>query len=65
MPPDARAELRAVLPDLRRVVVLQAALLVVALGVQVVTARDVSSAVATALGGVAVLGLVLLVTPRD
>ncbi|MGN7701270.1 hypothetical protein [Cellulosimicrobium sp. 22601] len=65
VPPDARAELRAVLPDLRRVVVLQAALLVVALGVQAVTAREVSSAVATALGGVVVLGLVLLVTPRD
>ncbi|KON72807.1 hypothetical protein ACIOWF_11430 [Cellulosimicrobium cellulans] len=65
VPPEARAELRAVVPDLRRVAVLQAALLLVALAVQAITAGDVSSAVATALGGIAVLGLVLLVTPRD
>ncbi|WP_264030497.1 hypothetical protein [Cellulosimicrobium sp. SH8] len=65
VPPEAHAELRAVVPDLRRVGVLQAVLLGVALAVQAITAGDVSSAVATALGGIAVLGLVLLVTPRD
>ncbi|QJW36791.1 hypothetical protein [Cellulosimicrobium protaetiae] len=65
VPPEARAELRALLPDLRRVVVLQAALLGVALAVRGITEGDVSSAVATAIGGLAVLGVVLLVSPRD
>ena len=65
VPPGARAELRALAPDLRRVVVLQSAMLVVALAVRSVALADVSSAVAAALGGLAVLGVVLLVRPRD
>ncbi|MCR1984417.1 hypothetical protein NSA53_19475 [Cellulosimicrobium cellulans] len=65
VPPGARAELRALVPDLRRVVVLQAVLLVVALAVRAVALADVSSGVAAALGGLAVLGVVLLVRPRD
>lgn len=65
LPPEARAELRAVAPDARRFLAGQAVLLVVALGVRAIALGDVSSSVATALGGLAVLGVVLLVRTGD
>ncbi|MBD5787461.1 hypothetical protein IF650_14915 [Cellulosimicrobium terreum] len=64
VPPGARAELRAVVPDLRRLVVIQAVVQAVGV-VLLLLAGGPGIPLAAALGGVAVLALTVVVLPRD
>lgn len=62
--PSAAVELRALLPDARRLVVIQVALQLVGL-VLLLVAGASAVPVGVALGGLALLGLTVLVLPRD
>ncbi|WP_454043905.1 hypothetical protein [Cellulosimicrobium sp. Marseille-Q8652] len=64
VPPTARVEVRALLPDLRRLVVIQVGLQLVGLVLLLVAGASVVPA-GVALGGLALLALTVLVLPRD
>ncbi|MCB7137502.1 hypothetical protein [Cellulosimicrobium marinum] len=63
VPPSARAELRATVPDLRRFATIQGVVQVAGVGLLVLAGTD-GAPVGVALGGVALAALTVLVLPR-